>query len=82
MASKEEYKILELLDEYGAMSIEQIVAKLGGKEELARRCVSELVKKGLVKRRDEKVCINEEVKIGDMLNLDEIDPRVLKELSV
>ena len=76
----EEYEILDLLDEYGAMmSIEQIVAKLGSEEELVRRCVSELEKKRLVNTQDGKVCVNKEVKIRDMLNCAEIDSRVLKE---
>ena len=85
MGDEEEYELLELLDEYDELSISQIAEKLGWKEELARRCTSELEKKGLVKMQyvqGGKVYINKEVKIGDMLNLDDIDPRVFKELRL
>ena len=82
MGEGEEYELLELFEAYDELSVAQIAEKLEWEEELARRCTSELEKKGLVNMRDGKVCVNKEVGIGDMLNMDEIDPRVLKEFSV
>jgi len=80
--SEKEYELLELLDEYAALGIMQIAEKLGWQVEMVRHCTSELEKKGLVKMRDDKVHINQEVKFGDMLNMDEIDPAVLKEFNI
>jgi len=82
MGEGEEYELLELFEVYDELSIAQIAEKLEWKEELVRRCVSELEKKRLVKTQDGKVCVNKEVKIGDMLNWAEIDSRVLKEFNV
>jgi DNA-binding PadR family transcriptional regulator len=52
--------------------------------------VSRLEKKGLVRMIEEienneqqkKVYVNRELGIKDMLNLDEIDPKVLKEFNI
>jgi len=85
MGDEEEYELLELLDAYDELSIAQIAEKLGVKEQLVKRCTSELEKKGLVNMQyvqGGEVYINKEVKIVDMLNLDDIDPRVLKELRL
>jgi len=83
--SEREYELLELLEEYDVLRISQIAEKLGWKEELARRCTAELENKGLVKTQyvhGGEVHINKKVKIGDMLNLDNIDLAVLKEFNI
>jgi len=83
MTGEEEYELLKFLDDNEGMEISQIVEKLGWEQKVVRDYVSMLEKKGLVRMNEGgKICINEEVGIRDMLNLDEIDPRALKDFNV
>jgi len=90
LPEEREYELLEFLDENEGLSIRQISKKLGWYQKLVRYYVSRLEKKGLIRMVEEiennelqkKIYVNREVGIRDMLNMDEIDPRVLKEFNI
>lgn len=84
------YELLEFLDDNEGLSIYQISKELGWDHNLVIYCLSRLEKIDLVNVIEEtenneitkKIYINRGSGIRDMLNLDEIDPRVLKEFSI
>jgi len=90
LPEEREYELLEFMDGNEGLSIRQISKKLGWDQKLVSYYVSSLEKKGLVRMVEEiennelqkKVYVNRELGIKDMLNLDEIDPRVLKEFNI
>jgi len=90
LPEEREYELLEFMDENEGLSIRQISKKLGWDQKLVSYYVSRLEKKGLVRMIEEiennklqkKIYVNKEVGIRDMLNMDEIDPRVLKEFNL
>ena len=90
LPEEREYELLEFLDGNEGLSIRQISKKLGWDQKLVSYYVSSLEKKGLVRMIEEiennklqkKIYVNKEVGIRDMLNMDEIDPRVLKEFNI
>jgi len=90
LPEEREYELLEFLDDNEGLSVYQISKKLGWDSKLVRYYVSSLEKKGLVRMIEEiennelqkKIYVNQEVGIRDMLNMDEIDPRVLKEFNI
>ena len=90
LPEEREYELLKFLEDNEGLSIYLISKKLDWDSNLVSHYVSRLEKKGLVRIREEiennelqkKVYINEELGIRDMLNLDEIDPRVLKDFNI
>ncbi|MBK5191394.1 MAG: MarR family transcriptional regulator [Methanosarcinales archaeon] len=90
LPEEREYELLEFMDGNEGLSIHQISKKLGWNQKLVSYYVSSLEKKGLVRMIEEiennelqkKIYVNKEVGIRDMLNMDEIDPRVLKEFNI
>ena len=90
LSEEGEYELLEFLDNNEGLSVYQTSKKLGWDSKLVSYYVSSLEKKGLVRMIEEiennelqkKIYVNQEVGIRDMLNTDEIDPRVLKEFNI
>ncbi len=90
LPEEREYELLEFMDNNDGLSIYQISKKLGWDQKLVSYYVSRLEKMGLVRMIEEiennelqkKIHVNKEVGIRDMLNMDEIDPRVLKEFNL
>ncbi|MFQ6055958.1 MAG: MarR family transcriptional regulator [Methanosarcinales archaeon] len=88
--AEREYDLLEFLDDNEGLSIDQISKKLGWNSSLVNHYISKLEEKGLVKtkieivnhRSQKKVYINEETGVKDMLDLKEIDPKVLEEFKL
>ncbi|MDI6885388.1 MAG: winged helix-turn-helix domain-containing protein [archaeon] len=84
------YELLEFLEDNEGLSVNQISKKLNWDSNLVNYCVSMLENKGLVRIREEiennelqeKIYVNKEVGIREMLNMAEIDPRVLKDFNV
>ncbi|HUV03166.1 MAG TPA: hypothetical protein VMW67_06990 [Desulfobacteria bacterium] len=84
------YELLEFLDDNEGLSIYQISKELGWDHDLVIYYLSRLEKTDLVNVIEEtenneiqkKIYVNRGSGIRDMLNLDEIDPRVLKEFSI
>ena len=80
-----EYKLLEFLDNNEGLNVYQLSKRLGWDKNLVGHYVSRLEKKNLVRieieNNEKKIYINRESGILDMLNMDEIDPRVLVEFD-
>jgi DNA-binding PadR family transcriptional regulator len=84
------YELLEFLDDNEGLSIYQISKELGWDRDLVIYCLSRLEKVDLVNVIEEtennelqkKIYVNRKSGIRDMLNLDEIDPRVLKDFNI
>ena len=89
LSEEREYDLLNFIDTNEGLDIDQLAKELGWEQKLVSRGISRLEKKKLILIRKERV--NEEVQkifvnrksgIRDMLNLKEIDQRVLKELDI
>jgi DNA-binding PadR family transcriptional regulator len=84
------YELLKFLDDNEGLSTYQISKELGWDHDLVIYYLSRLEKTDLVNVREEtenneiqkKIYVTRGSGIRDMLNLDEIDPRVLKEFSI
>jgi len=83
-----EYELLVFLENNEGLNIIQISMRLGWTPEQVSYYASMLETKDLVRVRDEIeshekiICINRESGIFDMLNMDEIDPRLLEDLDI
>ena len=80
-----EYELLEFLDNNEGLNIYQLSKRLGWDQNLAGYYVSRLENKNLVRveleSNEKKIYINRKSGILDMLDMDEIDPRVLVEFD-
>ena len=80
-----EYELLEFLDNNEGLNIYQLSKRLGWDQNLVGYYVSMLENKNLVRveleSNEKKIYINRKSGILDMLDMDEIDPRVLVEFN-
>lgn len=80
-----EYELLEFLDNNEGLNIYQLSKRLGWDQNLVGYYVSRLENKNLVRveleSNEKKIYINRKSGILDMLDMDEIDPRVLVEFD-
>lgn len=80
-----EYELLEFLDNNEGLNIYQLSKRLGWDQNLVGYYVSRLENKNLVRveleSNEKKIYINRKSGILDMLDMDEIDPRVLVEFN-
>jgi len=80
-----EYELLEFLDNNEGLNIYQLSKRLGWDQNLVGYYVSMLENKNLVRveleSNEKKIYINRKSGILDMLDMDEIDPRVLVEFD-
>ena len=80
-----EYELLEFLDNNEGLNIYQLSKRLGWDQNLVGYYVSRLENKNLVRveleSNEKKIYINRKSGIFDMLDMDEIDPRVLVEFD-
>ncbi|MBE9594803.1 MAG: winged helix-turn-helix transcriptional regulator, partial [Proteobacteria bacterium] len=80
------YGLLEFLDNNEGLNIYQLSKRLGWDQNLVGYYVSRLEKKNLVRieieNNGKKIYINRESGILDMLDMDEIDPRVLEDFEI
>ena len=81
-----EYELLEFLDNNEGLNIYQLSKRLGWDQNLVGYYVSRLENKNLVRveleSNEKKIYINRKSGILDMLDMDEIDPRVLEEYGI
>jgi len=88
ISEEKEYELLEFLDNNEGLSIYQVSKRLGWNPNVVSYYVSRLEKKDLVRTiveiesNEKKIYINRESGILDMLNMDEIDTRVLEEFDI
>lgn len=80
-----EYELLEFLDNNEGLNVYQLSKRLGWDQNLVGYHVSRLEEKNLVRieieSNEKKIYINRESGILDMLDINEIDPRVLVEFD-
>ncbi len=81
-----EYELLEFLDNNEGLNIYQLSKRLGWDQNLVGYYVSRLENKNLVRveleSNEKKIYINRKSGILDMLDMDEIDSRVLAEFGI
>ena len=81
-----EYKLLEFLDDNEGLNIYLLSKRLGWDQNLVGYYVSRLEKKNLVRieleNNEKRIYINRESGILDMLDIDEIDARVLEGFEI
>lgn len=81
-----EYELLEFLDNNEGLNIYQLSKRLGWDQNLVGYYVSRLEKKNLVRieieNNEKKIYINRESGILDMLDMDEINLKVLEEFEI
>jgi DNA-binding MarR family transcriptional regulator len=85
ISEEREYELLEFLDNNEGLTVYQLSKRLGWDKNVVGYYVSRLEKKNLVRieieNNKKKIYINRESGILDMLDIDEIDPRVLVEFD-
>ena len=81
-----EYKLLEFLDDTEGLNIYLLSKRLGWDQNLVGYYISRLEKKNLVRieleNNEKRIYINRESGILDMLDIDEIDARVLEGFEI